>query len=1110
MKQLPAFPEAIRHGKRGQYRGVTVSAAGYALALTRNQAFIWDYSSTSPSPNTRVFNLSHPAKNNDPIPIGALVPGGSGTTTGLVVVNATSGKISFWENIENADSLNLFEKRRNGAEGDCGGMLSGETVTNIENIGTAGFILTFSSGRTAQILVRDAQSRPAVAVNFLRGRVGGMGFFGGLKSVFAGGGLLKTIAAARRRPLQTREQTELLIGNEDALFQFWQMSGSGLPHMCREVNARAAMETVFPASAPEAPAHTATLVDFAFTNDAAEESELLLLVNYISSYRSEYALVEVDIDSEGASPRRKIPLYSYTDTVVNSGNWIPRICLPPSGHTAFVVFENAVSVVSLVTEDASPEAQFLMDSGQLPEAFQDTVHFRMENEFASSGVSIEPSHNKQRSSSVMIFIKNFGLIRVTAEEPVGEASAKRRTLSVKSKIEQAVFFGAMTSNPLKLHRKDERITDVGEIEEAALAISHEILASDSPHIVPVAASMAEHLERRMDNLRELAVYVFSLSKDISRSTRWKLRSDAEQMLACHKIWALYDTMMQARWREVRILTEALTIMDKSQKTVLDKTKGESDRVRLWCTKDVWRMHFLLEWCLKTIDDLQESDLIRDSEKYMDLLNEADSIVIDALDVGYRFRMESALLYGLQDEDFHNDLLRRNYEGLPELWTSSPRLLYQIEAQLGRLRTTIDTATEAVDNAVESVPAIKMMVADSVSLVEAYCRGWEERIRWLDAQDTEDAHRQLTVFRPHYRKSRTKLITGLLAFGEEFLDVAADIAATFRDMNALVEVTQEKDKLIEALTKGYAGTEQIRKAQELEAQAHKQHGHYFKLFGQDWAKKSYPKKAPSKLLAQANGYKPRLTEFLRSDPSHAKLSWINDIVSERDHATAARSLLSAAQDQEMGLWSKKVELSLGKLALIATEGSTETTERNEVVAKSKDEDQLVKIQERLYEHVRPCLYDAVDEAAELQLAMETFGNGVKDKMPALYDFLENGLEDLIQHRAMGPEKLIDVLTLLDRRPCSLKEHNIAGRETYLALQVLNHSGFTSDRARFDLMLKLIWQRCYIRDDWTHVNNTGRKADADAVADLEDTTLFLTIYQGLLKGESGLEMTSLVQS
>lgn len=1030
----------------------------------------------------------------------------------MVVINATTGKISFWESIENADALSLFEQRRNGVLGSCGSLLSDEKVVDIENAEHAGFVLLFSTGRTAQLLLRDLNSRTMITVNFLRNQTATSsgGLFGGLKSVFSGANWLKDVVAARAHRSQNRGNMEVIIANENALLQIWQLTYSGQNKIRAEIDAKAAVATAATSAIPEigSESRLVHVLDFAIAsdtearsdllvlnNDDSDESafyDLLVLVKVSNDDSTAYALVELEIRNSIATARRTIPLRSYAASVSTKSDEKCRVVLSQVSETAFVIFDKAIVLVSLATVRASPTSQLLMDAHRLPEPFQDTIHLRAEGEYSIVGLTMEEPASSTRQSSIILFLEKFGVVRVTTAEAVGtEQAVERSRISAKSKIEQAVYFGTLSGNPLDLSRKSEHNFAVEEVESAALEISKEICATDSPFIAAVAPSMEHHLEQRAHLLKQLALNL-KQQPGISRVTRWKLRFDAEKMAAARNVWSLYDKRVKGGDLDARLLPRMLPLIHTRYKTSVESEHGERDPVRQWFLKDVWRMENLVAWPWRAIVYLQEEKEIRDYRIFLELLSDACDIILGSLEAAFSFREDSATVYGLEDEPLHGGVLQSSYEGLPECWTST----YAIQQMLGLF---INGAREKVMEATETdgEHLVLRIAEDIPRLIDMYCRSADERFRWYLAQEDEKEVIAAKDFKQNYDKERSEMIRSLADLGLTVKGIA--LAEKYKDMQALVYLVKD---LAEVELNPSAHRRRSDRQEHI-AGLEKRIRHYFDTYGDEWADAFYSNLvsggAFTALLDQASTYKLELTRFLKAEPTRKKIEWINDVLVEKDYLSASDALLSVAEHQEGDLWSKKVELSLVKLASLADKFQGHSIQDSQSLTQQANALQLVKLQERLYDHVRPTLYNAVDQVAELQLAMESFGkHGVKGR-PALHQLLERGLESLIRQSALEAEQLIDTLTLMDQRHCELKQSDIAGREFVLALQALSYSQFGQDQNKQDVLLKIIYRRCFIRDDWKSFDAAARRSDQEAIDALESTTLFKTFYEGYATGE-----------
>jgi nuclear pore complex protein Nup133 len=239
----------------------------------------------------------------------------------------------------------------------------------------------------------------------------------------------------------------------------------------------------------------------------------------------------------------------------------------------------------------------------------------------------------------------------------------------------------------------------------------------------------------------------------------------------------------------------------------------------------------------------------------------------------------------------------------------------------------------------------------------------------------------------------------------------------------------------------------------------------------------------------------LTEFLRSRKEFSRLAWINDIIPEKNFDRAAKTLLDLGLHRERDLWCKKVDLSIGKLARLSGRQYSETNgliipDGAQVDLEGAEKAlELIRIQEKIFSHVYPAISAAIDEKAELQLALEVYGNERLRRKDALSGLLHEKMSWLIEHKAMDALDIIDLLTLMADNKRSDMHGTIDGQEFFLALQALKAG--PSDKDVQSLTEKMIWRRCMLRDDWEEINNTDLKDDEQVSRNLERTALFSTL-------------------
>jgi nuclear pore complex protein Nup133 len=278
------------------------------------------------------------------------------------------------------------------------------------------------------------------------------------------------------------------------------------------------------------------------------------------------------------------------------------------------------------------------------------------------------------------------------------------------------------------------------------------------------------------------------------------------------------------------------------------------------------------------------------------------------------------------------------------------------------------------------------------------------------------------------------------------------------------------------------------------------GDYFEQYGEDFAFPAYEvmleTRGVSAVLDFAQDKQGFKTQFLRSKPELAKLSWVNDVDREKDVKHAAATLLNLGLNREQQIWCKKIEISLGKLALLAEEAEEHQSEADdeanastlENIDKIDRELELIRIQEALYDQILPSIAVAIDESAEVQLAMQAHGPRIakNQKQRLLMDIFENALVRLLKHEALDPLSLIDLLTL-----CHLKPEHVVemGDQFFLALRVAS-LGLKGNELT-DAMA-LIWRRCYVRDDWKAINETNDKADIVQLEALGSTAAYSAMF------------------
>ncbi|KAJ1326581.1 Nucleoporin NUP133 [Microdochium nivale] len=1155
VRKLPAQAGKFDADTQDRRHGSLDSSSGYALSINHTHALVWPYSAPTQAPESFSFTLPQPSKHtSDPLPIGSLVsPSASSSEPGLVVIMPTTGKITYWESISSATTLDFMRQQRNGLEDSVSGMFSGETIIQLVNAeSSAGFVLAFSSGRLAYLSVRDSHGRPKIATQFLRTSLTPVSssFFGSIRHVLtpvAQGDL----AAVRAERFTNPGESTVVAATTKGKLHAWRIHRGGHHDILAEIDARADIIEHIHEQDQESskyPAESLKILDFCFVSRDVEEryverselttprdghEHLMLLTSMTRAATTRYILVEVSISTNHPEPSAQIgmvrPITAYNTKLESSTIEPPRLYLPKPNLIAFIVFSHAVVVTSLASAPESPNAQILVDTHVLSSTYEDVVDLRPGSAREIIGSGVEESHHFSTSSeearyskvraknpTVVLLLRGSGVIRVNVSDVDRFASETPPTITAKSKLEQAVFFGVKEDNPLIFDvPRDQPFTDK-EYGRAALSLSRDILSSRGPHLSTVAARVDVNIQERVRYLEKLMCHIRALGIKLDRNTKWTLLWNAEKMYISATIWRKHEAFTSARSDTTKqsLVAEVVDYIRKEQGSVPDPAKGEVDQVRHWFIRDIHDMELFLAWAYEVIKHNSRANL--DSSSLTRFIFESCDIYNSAIRDAWSFRRENLDLYGLSDENIENGIIASDYAGLPLPWTSHPYITNNVKRQL-------ELATEWVKQNWTALPeaerAKQPLIVNTRRLLpqvtEVYLTALQELSRSFLASDDQtqlaDGHKYEGI----YKLDRHDKIVSLVK--SENWDPAIAIAEHHRSLPALAQIlTQEIDTLRDKQSSGTLTQEQINalearisSKESMVRQSFLKYGEAFAFPFYDFLFSTYGIDA----LLNYEGDKKYKTLFFRDRPELAKVSWINDIIGEEDIDHAADTLVELGLTKEQQLWNKKIELSLGKLARLAESSSRSSSEASlsvqeasiKTVANDARMDAIdrelaiITVQNDIFNtQIRPVITTALDEQTELDLAREAFPLvGVPKKYKILSHIFEDALTRLLKHEALDALTLIDLLTLI-QLPTETCE--MIADQFFLAIQVA-HNGLTGDeRLQAE---RLIWRRCYLRVDWKDINDTSRKNDDDVMTRLCETDLFetfCTLYANQHGGDS----------
>ncbi|KAJ2994994.1 hypothetical protein NUW58_g1401 [Xylaria curta] len=1049
-----------------------------------------------------------------------------------------SGKITYWESISSATTLDFMRQQRTGVEDSISGMYSGERVIQLIDVeAAAGFVLAFSSGRIAYLSVRDTQGRPKVSVQFLRASLGpsSSGLLGSIRNALSHSALQGDIAAVRADRSSKQGECTVVAATSKGRVNAWRIHRGGHHDLLSELDVRSPiLEAIRQADEtsrtliPDA----FKIIDFCFVPKGMSsmyadmsslrqlpasdnQQHLLLLISLDDKHLCRYSLVEVIIHN-GPSQENPVDIgmvrsiSSFSTPPDSHALAKPRLFLPKPAVIAFLVFDHAAVVASIAQPPESPDSQILQDNHTLPASFEDVVDLRRDPTLEIIGSGFEepqiydladnearPTRVRTKNPTVVLLVRGAGTIRVGILDCKRFASVTPPRLTAKMKLEQAVFFGIKEDNPLIFDVQHSIRFSDKEYGAAALELSEEILTSTGPHLSPLAARLDDNIKDRVRYLDKMMAHIKSIGVNLDRSTKWQLMWNAEKMHVASTLWRKHEEFLHMRPTSSKksIVAEIVEYIRSEEKSKPDRAKGETDELRHWFIHDIHRMELFIAWGYEVIKHNSKAKL--DPVSLTRLIYEASDVYNSTIRDAFAFRRTHLQLYGLKGEKLNHGILEGDYSGLSTPWTANRFVANNVKRQVELANEWIKQEPESLTE--EQISLIGKTREILPEMTEVYLSVLQELTRWNLASGDPKLVSEGQKYEEVYKEDRHNKVVSLSQSGN--WEAAIKIAETHRSLHALAEVlTREIDLLRDELSVPDIATERIEMIESRMAEKEGKVRECFDTYGEDFAFPFYDYLFATygvDALLEYDGDKRYKTIYLRQRPELAKISWINDIVGEEDIDHAADTLIDLGLAREQQVWNKKIELSLGKLARMAessrpvSKASVPTIQEANINGAIEDarvdaidrELAVIGIQNEFYEtQVRPVIGVALDEAGELTLVQEAFALQIPKKYKILAQVFEDAMKRLLKHEALDPLTLIDLLTMANL-PSETKE-NIAD-QFFLAIQVASNGLHGDERHQAE---RLIWRRCFLREDWTAINNTSMKDDEETMDVLGQTDLF----------------------
>ncbi|KAM0792359.1 hypothetical protein ACM66B_005039 [Microbotryomycetes sp. NB124-2] len=1056
------------------YRATLDAQTGFALLVGRDACYVWNWSKRS-STTTYVFPLDEPDAAPSvsayiPLSFATFVPSSAPSTSsqqrepGLVTVSIT-GNVQLWESISMALSgVNRF-KRASTPLND------GEIVRGIEKVSASLFVVYTSQARLFGISVSTTSGRTSVNVRLLDRSVG---WASSVWSSVFGGRTTDPRAGVRCVALSVPASTSsssfgtaTAYALSEKTAQVWSLPtrGEGGERLLAEMDLFAAVlqGVVGEPVGNEQWAINSSNVEILDAKALPTPGQLAVLASYTpgnAGTAQAFTVVTVEV---GQTTAQCINVRHLTHKALPDPRPLSSPKLVLSGSVAFVSFVDVVVALSL--EAGKSDRSRLGRSGGADwsgadSTFEEVFPLRSTSQRFIGTSTADASAIASGTGSLSLLTSMASIMTVQiSQAPLPDRRSVDteafKTRKLKTKMEQAIFFGAGAegnTNPLTF------VVDAdapGDLVAAAQAVSSELLSPSSP-LQPVILELKAQIADRLDRAKALIEFIGtnSLLPRLSQTARRQLSWDAERLEAALALWTRQNARQSGG---INLVTEAVhRYMAESGEEFTE------DPVRTFFRRKVASLGNVLE----TVSNETKMRLsgTTSSQAKAALLLEANEAFVVVYGAASRYRRQCAKYYGLfvdvcpTEPWFSRPAL---LERLQWHFETTETTLRELDRQFGSSATAVSTTDNGQDRRQDVQSELKSQM---VSLAEHLFSAWEERILFLrSASGDGEVAVDVRAARSAYLELRPRFIHVLVQAGK--VSDAYELAERHQDFAVLVELCN-----------------------------HAKHGsskrleYFMGKYGESFAFPLYEyyveKGLYRTLLEQDDAYRSLLTRFL-DETKHDHIAWLNDVATER--FDSARDTLVTSATREPNVAQRKTMLSLGKLAQVAQ--ATRETLLSEPVQRAieaiDDKLDLVNTQEGLREVLAGVLSGPESRPSVQQQAAaitSRVARSLSDR-PVQTALFTNIVADLLQGSALSSEDLIDVLSLKD---------NVGEQATDYAsaLEVLVRAQ-TLPEARQQLALRAIWRRVYLHDDWNMLHQAHGLNDEELADALRQTALYSTL-------------------
>ncbi|OWZ65412.1 hypothetical protein AYX14_06233 [Cryptococcus neoformans] len=1028
---------------------------GFALVSSPRACIAWNYSKrTHSAPTIYAFPAPLPTSSPSRFPppvLSALCT--STSEPGMILVSST-GEIRYWEsmslalsNVERYQQLFLD-------------LPQGDWIERLVKVDGNNFILTTTSSQAYRLSITSSSGRLSPVLTPLM-RPGGMFgraspvIFGakhdrfGIRSVASNGANVYLMAQKSIQKWSFTGDGQKLVQEYDV----YEAIGRELFENWSSINVTIDLEDIVTLDSDS----LAVLITYSDATSPPSHALVLLSV-----HRSNPPIVDriISISFISGQDQRLLD--------------IPRLVIPTGSTMAFVRFVSAVVMVSLDFDAPYEEALTFKDPN---------------NTYIGAG----PITSKSSDPTMVLIPAEGGLMNVEALEPRASPDSLNQlstaTARLKSKMEQAIFFGQRSDNPFSFDL-DGDVRGQGDVAEAAELVSGEIVAARSPYTQTIY-ELRPHLLDRLARLKALVKYIRTngLMNQLPQATRRRLSGDAEKVRGALELWDYQNRLMDqssgpAASQAKSLLSISIQVYFSSRHLSLAPSSSaderERDLVRLFFRTEVSNLDKLLAVVFWEFRDKQEGEV--DVGERAGWVGEVNQIFIAVERAAAQYREEESDLYAIDRE-----------KPAIEMWTASDNLIDSLDHLYTLTEALIKERTRELGSVIDETPVaggptgrietgkeelrkeqvVQAMLKRQMGwLAAALCTNMEDKCRVVVRKQMDDGadEQEGIMLKARWDAMKPRIIRPLVSVDR--ISEAYELAEHHHDFPTLVMLCNDP---VAGQGKGDSRI-QI----------------YIEKFGEDFAFELYrwyiDQGQPHVLLTQDEVYGSLVTRFFETH-HYPELGWIHHIACKRygEAAGALTQVLDEGEGREESgeLDFRKVVGSIAKLASmtdISLKGPSEA--RDQIFQKIGQQLSLIDIQNSLRTYLLSLFPSTARSSRSIAkhfapILTRLSHRPGSESGSAFLALFYNLAERVIGGEAVDLEGMLDLLTLKDN----------VGREDdgVDALRVLVFDR-SLPKARSEVALLAVWRRIYIRDNWAEISNTAGRSEQAQRTKLKGTMIY----------------------